>query len=524
MSDAGAAKKAGRGGVFVLGAKAFFIVTGLVQQTLLPRAIGLADYGALSRVFAVANVFNNVVVASSTQGVSRSVAAAGERAKEALRATLRVHVGVTAVLVGLFLAAVPLIVWLQRSPDIGAPLVVMAGVLAVYGVYAPLVGYLNGSAQFGRQAALDVTAASLRTAGLVGVGYLFARSAGALAASLGTSPGLLGATVGAVIAAIGVFSLALAWTGTGTPVSSRGDAVPTARAYLAFIGPVMLAQLGTNGLMQADIFVLGRYASIAAGAQGDLADPAKAANEWVGVYRACQLFAFLPYQMLFAVTQILFPMLAKAKKEGTREEVASLVARGTRIGTIACGLMVSVIVAMPRSLIKLAYGAEIAARGEATLRVLSVGQAAFAILGLGTTVLVSLGREVRALALTLTALVLVVIAGVVAIPQAAFGEAQLRVCATATAIALGLALAVGTMLTRSAAGAFVPVKTAARVAFAVAACGAIGRFVPVLSKIITPFAAAGVAAIYVVLIVITGELGKKDLDLVRSVLSRKRGA
>ena len=68
-------KRAGRGGLAVLVAKVFFILTGLVQQALLPRAIGRADYGALARVSAVTNVFNNVIVASSTQGVSRTVAA-----------------------------------------------------------------------------------------------------------------------------------------------------------------------------------------------------------------------------------------------------------------------------------------------------------------------------------------------------------------------------------------------------------------------------------------------------------------
>src|ERR1700754_2414690 len=96
-------KQAGRGGLAVLVAKVFFILTGLVQQALLPRAIGRADYGALARVFAVSNVFNNVVVASSTQGVSRTVAAAGAHEREALRATLAVH-GVIAIIAGILLA------------------------------------------------------------------------------------------------------------------------------------------------------------------------------------------------------------------------------------------------------------------------------------------------------------------------------------------------------------------------------------------------------------------------------------
>jgi len=71
-------KRAGRGGLAMLAANVYFILLGFVQQALLPRAIGRADYGALARVSAVSNVFNNVIVTASIQGVSRVTAAAGE--------------------------------------------------------------------------------------------------------------------------------------------------------------------------------------------------------------------------------------------------------------------------------------------------------------------------------------------------------------------------------------------------------------------------------------------------------------
>src|SRR5262249_14710022 len=155
------------------------------------------------------------------------------------------------------------------------------------------------------------------------------------------------------------------------------------------IVPVMLAQLFVNGLMQADIFMLGRYLSLAATDAslplrpgGFVSEPAQAANEWVAVYRACQLFAFLPYQLLFSVTHVLFPMLARAKTEEGGARVAELVTRGCRIGAIVCGLVVAVVVAMPESLIRFAYDGVMAREGASVLRVLVLGQAAFAMLGL----------------------------------------------------------------------------------------------------------------------------------------------
>jgi stage V sporulation protein B len=513
------ARTAGRGGVAVLAAKAFFIVIGLVQQTVLPSLIGLAGYGALSRVLAVASVVNNVVVSSSIQGVSRTVAR--ERAKgeslleeQALRATLRVHVPLAFGLALLFGLVAPLVGRFEQAPHVVMPLVVASGVVALYGVYAPLIGMLNGRAQFTRQASLDMTFAVLRTAGLLGLGWLFARRG---------LEGALGATTGFVLAAACIVPLAARLAGTGRPGGQDRPEVPSPRAYLAELVPLALAQLGTNVLMQIDITVLGRFLSKGA-LVAALMDPAKAADEWVGVYRACQLFAFLPYQLLFSVTQVLFPMLARAKSEGDTAAVARFVARGGRIAMIAGGLMVSVIVAVPEGLLGFAYGPVVAARGHDTLRLLAVGQGAFAMLGIATTVLASLGRERVAAGITLCACIGVSVACFVAMPSDAFGRVQLLSTAAATTAALGLALVAGTVAVVRVAGAFVPWKTAARVGVAVALAFTLGPSLPHVGRFAVVLVAAALGVVYVVFMVVTGELSRADLDDVRALVRRRRAA
>src|SRR5206468_10760995 len=136
-----------------------------------------------------------------------------------------------------------------------------------------------------------------------------------------------------------------------------------------------------NALMQADIFLLGRGLSLGAIADS-VADPEKAANEGVGGYRACQLLAFLPDQLLSSVTQVLFPMLAKAKAEEGPERVAERVRRGARIGAIVTGLTMVIVVALPWSLLNFAYGKDVADRGWQTLTILALAQGAFALFGL----------------------------------------------------------------------------------------------------------------------------------------------
>ncbi len=503
---------AGRGGVAVLGAKAFFILAGLVQQALLPRVIGLAGYGALSRISAVASVLNNVLVASATQGVSRAVARAREHRGEALRAALRVHFVVAIVAALLFALAAPLVARFEGASYIAVPLAAMGGVVACYGVYAAFIGALNGTAQFTKQAALDVTFAVLRIAGMLGLGWLFLKRG---------ESGVLGATIGWVVAAVCIVPLGARWAGLGREATGVLPDVPAARAYVLALAPLAIAQLFTNALMQIDLTLLGRFLSRSASLAFPEGDAAGRADEWVGVYRACQLFAFLPYQLLFSVTQVLFPLVARAHAAGNAAEVREYVARGARIGAIACGLMVGVVAAMPGSLLGFAYPTVVAEHGASTLRVLALGQGAFAMLGLGATVLISLGAEWSAAAITLIALLLVGAGCFGLVPGRDFGEPQLLATAGATSIALVLGLGLSAAWVKRQAGTFIPLATALRVGIALALAVFVGTRLPPGGTQIVTFEAAAIAGVYVIALLATRELGKKDVELVLSLVRRR---
>ncbi len=515
-ADKPGARAVGRGGVAVLGAKVFFVLSGLVQQTLLPRVIGLAGYGALSRVLAIANVLNNVTVSSSTQGVSRAVAAAGKDERQALRATLRLHVPLAVALATAFFLASPLAARFESAPYIARPLEVMAGVVLVYGCYAPLIGALNGRALFTRQAGLDTLFATLRTSGMLGVGYLFQARWG---------EGLLGACVGFVGATLVILPLAVRWAGVGERVASpRPSTVPSASVYLFGLGQLALAQFFTNALMQSDITLLGRFLSLSAvgtGLGGEAA--AKSADEWVAVYRACQLFAFLPYQLVLSISQILFPMVARAHSAGDDEAVRTYVERGARLGAIACGLLVGVVATLPGSVLHFAYGAVVAERGASTLRVLALGQGAFTLFGLATTVLASLRKEWISLVLSVLAVLSVAAACWFTAKDAPFGEAQLAATALATSAVLVLGLLGASAAVKKHAGGFLPWKTSARVATVVLLLAYAGTHVPRLGRVLTPVAAVVVVTVYLVLLVVTGELSRGDLDALRGMVAKKRG-
>ncbi|HEY8041574.1 MAG TPA: lipopolysaccharide biosynthesis protein [Polyangiaceae bacterium] len=511
------ARTAGRGGIAVLGAKVFFLVVGFVQKPLLRWAVGLNDFGGLAQAMALSNIVNNVVITSATQGVSRTVAGAPGREDEALRAGLRVHLPLAIVVAAALAAAAPVYAWFEHAPDVILPVLVLAGVALLYGLYGPLIGYLNGRSRFQRQALLDVTFASLRTVGLVGFGYEFVKH--------GLS-GVLGTTVGWVWAAAMIVPLAARSTGLGKRLPRGAEqpaGLPTATAYLKILGPIAGAQLCTNLLMQTDFTLLGRFLSEGAATTSLAGDAQRdAVKQWLAIYTECQTFAFLPYQLLFSITLVLFPMVARARAEGDHEAVRAYVARGARLAAIFGGLLVGVVVAMPESMLAFAYGAADAARGADVLRTMALAQAAFAMLGIATTVLTSVGRERTAALVTLAAVVAVGGACALLVPGAPFGHGQLMRSAQASGVALALAMVVAGLIVRRTTGAFVPAATVVRVGLALAACVAVGFVTPRVGRLVTPLLAAGVGLAFLALLVVMREIGRADIAMVRSLRAKKK--
>jgi stage V sporulation protein B len=510
--DADAARGAGRGGLAVAGAKAWFILVGLVQQTLLPRFIGMDGYGAFSIVLAVANIPNNVVTASSIQGVSRAVAGAGADHEEAAqRRALRIHAVIAPCLAALFFALAPLAADFEHAPHVLRPLRIFSGVLFVYGLYTPLIGALNGKRRFLAQAGLDVTFATLRTIGMLGAAYWLGKRL----------DGPTGAAIGVATAAAAILPIALATAGAGR--AGPGGIGPA--QHLAALGPIALGQLFLNLLMQADIWLLRRFAhesGEAAGVAGEALR--KGTDSLVGAYRAAQLFAFLPYQLLLSITFILFPMVARAHAQNDGAAVRAYVRTGLRLGVVLAGLMISCTSGLAPELLRFAYPQEAADNAGTALRILALGQGAFAIFGIETTVLVSLSRERWSAMVTGAAALLVACFCWAAVPSAPFDAELLLRTALSTSLALALAAGTGAILVLRIAKSFAPGKTMLRTALAMAAAIGLGSFLPWWGRPFLAVEVVLVVATYLGVAIVTGEITRDDLAMIKAVLRRKRNA
>ena len=504
-SNAEVTRTAGRGGLAVAFAKVYFIFVGLVQQIALPRLLGLDGYGALASALSIAGITYNPVTTTSIQSVSRAIAQSTPEAQAGtIRRVFTVHAVFAVLLAGGFFALAPTIADAVGARHVVGPLRILSGVMLMYGLYTPLIGVLNGQRRFVAQATLDVIAGTLRTAGLIAGAFALSRF----------NLAVEGATVGFVTGASLILLVALFLVGIGR----RGSASISVREHVIFALPVLLGQVLFNLLLQADLTLLRRFASQAAAAQGL---PAAAADPLVGAYRATQLFSFLPYQLLIAVTFILFPMLASAARDGDRAAVARYVRTGVRLALVLAGLMVSVTAGLSDRLLYLVFGPEAASLGGASLELLAIGFGGFAIFGVLTTVLNSLKHERETVMVTAVAVTLVVALCYLRVRGAPFGEQLLLYTAQATAAGLFVATLSAAFFVRRAAGAVAPPATLVRVLLAVGAAVTLGRLLPPAGKIVTPVYAALVGLAYLTILLVTREFAAADLATLRAVVTKR---
>lgn len=487
----------------------YFMVIGLAQQVLLTRYLGTAGYGALSTALSISAVVYNPIVTTSIQGVSRTVARADEQERpSATRRVLTMHAKIALPLALVFGVLAGPIVRLVHSPHLVTPVRILAAVLLFYGLYAPLIGVMNGRRRFVWQASFDMVFATIRTVLMVGGAIVLAKVA---------DRGVVGAAGGFALAAAVIFLAALLLTGTG----SSGQGGPTWRAYLAFVGPVFAGQILLNLLQQADLTVL-RYFAAKAAIRGALSP--MAADPLVGAYRATQLFCFLPYQLLLSITFVLFPLLSRAHRDQNLADVKLFVMTGVRLAVIIAGLMVSVISGLSGPLLRLVFPQDVAAYATDAMQVLAIGFGAFAIFGILTTVLVSLKAEKASAVITGVAFALVAVQGAAMLEGQSFGAHLLMRTAIATSVGLILAtLSAGSYVHRIAGGV-VATKTLVRVIAVAGVTTIVGRLWTPTGKLVSILAAAGLVAMYLGLLTATRELTGRDLGYVRALFGKRRHA
>ncbi|HEY5938170.1 MAG TPA: hypothetical protein VIU61_26145 [Kofleriaceae bacterium] len=519
---------AGRGVLYIAFAKFYFMFAGLFVQFRLPAILSRTAFGSYSLVASIASLVNNVLVTGTIQTVSRFSAQEPGKARQVQLAGLRMHIRLGLPIAAGFIALAPLVSWLVlRDPSKTGPLMLAGLIVGGYSFYAVFIGTANGLHEFHKQAGLDVTFATLRTAGIIGMAM----------AGLGVF-----GVIGGWVAAVGVIlCAAVVWI--GLPGKLEGAERLPVRPLIKYFASVAVYLALFNALMFVDIILIKRFTSIyfehhagdlAAAIQqtvpwtteqpsmtGYFPSPSVLADVQTGYYAAVQNLARLSYQAIIAATFVVFPLVSRSTFTEDKETTRRYVMVTSRYSLMFAMAIAVVMAANPADVLGLIYAPDFVERGALALIPLAIGNVAFSVFAINGTILNGAGQTRPAIMVAAATVVLAVVGNWIAIPIAAPRGMVLEVAASVTGGAMVFAAIASGVVLKRKLGAFLPLLSLARIAIATGAAIGVGRVLPLHGKLMTLVEAVVVGVTFLVVLVATRELGKRDLDAIRAVRKKR---
>jgi stage V sporulation protein B len=345
--------------------------------------------------------------------------------------------------------------------------------------------------------------------------------------------------IGGWVAAVGVIlCAAIVWIGLPGTIAKE-DRLPVRPMINYFVGVAAYLVL-FNALMFVDSILIKRltteyYAShageLAAAVQRTLPwaprvtgyhpDPSVLADVQNAYYGAVQNLARLSYQAIIAATFVVFPLVSRSTFTDDRDTTRRYVEVTTRYSLMFSMAIAVVMAAEPVDLLGLVYAPDYATLGGLPLAMLALGNVAFSVFAIAGTILNGAGRTRAAIATAGITLAIAAVGNYIAIPMAAESGHVLDAAAAVTSCAMVIGAIISGWTLHRHLGAFLPLKSVARIALATAAAIAVGRIWPFHGKLMTLVAAGVVAIVFLVMLVASRELGKRDLEAIKLV-RRKR--
>ena len=502
-----AAAVAGRGALFIGGAKVTFMIAGFLQRWLLARFVGPAEYGAFSVVNGAISTVNNTMVQGTTQAVCKYAAEDDARAGAVAAAGIRLQMFVGTTVGLLFLLSAP---WLAAG--LGAPSYyvpwfrLVAAIPFLYGFYAVYVGLANGLRRFATQAAFDVLFSSLKTILLLGGAVAFSKFS-----SSKTAP-VTGAFVGFVATAVIV--LLVAARVMGRVKAPAGVTFPIKRLASFMTGVAIYAAL-VNLALNYDLFWLRRFAGATA--------TAARADAIVGNYEALRNLALLPYQALIVVTFVVFPLVSRVTFEQDRSATLAYVRQTMRIAFVFSAGMGLALGCRPSALLGLLYKPEYL-EGTAALPILATGLCSLALLGVACAIINAAGKPRVAVILVSITLAVGSVCALVMVPDAEVGAPMLRAQALATALGMGAGFLASIAYLIRSFGAAVPLATVGRTVLALAVGTGVAQVMPGTGRLMGFVCVAVAVLAFGATLILARELGPQDRQKLDRLLRRKRPA
>jgi stage V sporulation protein B len=219
-----------------------------------------------------------------------------------------------------------------------------------------------------------------------------------------------------------------------------------------------------------------------------------------------------------------FPLVSRSTFADDKETTRRYIEVTTRYSLIFAMAIAVVMAANPQDVLGLVYAPDYAQLGGPALMLLALGNVAFSVFAIAGTILNGAGLTRPAIVTAALTLVLAAVANYIAIPLAVDSGNVLQVAAGVTGGAMLVgAIATGVVLYRRL-GAFLPITSIVRVGIATVVGIVVGRLLPFHGKLMTLVEAVIVGITFLVVLVATRELGKRELQAIKAVRNKRAGA
>ncbi len=497
----------GRGALWIAAAKGYFVLTGVLLLTLLPRFIGSNEseradmYGTFTVVMGILNPITMMMIAGTIQSVSKFISEDVTRFGVVKHQALRLQFVFGAVVTLLLLLAAPLIAYLLGDERLVVYIRMTAPIVFCYSLYAVFIGTFNGRRLFFRQALMDIMFATMK------VGLIL------LLALIGF--GVAGAIGGFLITAI-IMLFVAGFLARGGERS--GDI--TWKKLLSFQVWIMVFTLLLNLLMNVDLYLVKAFLpSFVSDGHAEslrqslgLNDVSEVGNVLVGIYSVALQIARLPYVGVIAISLVLFPLVSKETYQGDTAKTRSIIQNATRYTLLLASFFALGASSCSSEILKLVF-TPIFANGSVELSLLALGYLAFSMMMIFTTIASGAGRPQMAALIVALTLILSAVANGLAVPLAGTKGA-----ATATALVMMTGAVGAWFWVRAHFAIAFPWSTilrtivAAIVAFGVSWFWSADTLVTIILK--------GAVVALLLAVILASDLKREELNKIKTIISR----
>lgn len=383
------AKKTGRGFLVITGAKVWFMVTGAIIQLGLPIFLGSPEkFGVFKIVTESISLVNMVMITGTMQAVSKLVSEQPSAAKRVVNQALKLQLFLGVPIAALYALGSPWIADQFNDASLTNFIRLSSLIVLFYAFYAVFIGYFNGIKDFVRQATMDMTFATLKAVGIVGLVLLGFGVGGAVAGFVGAA-GII-----CVVSALWVWRL-MRTHHERFPANPDAEKPAPKKAFkrlLGFLVLIMLYTFALNGLMRADLFVLKRVTADVPQHLASATDLFKLiSNKFAGFDGAVLNIARIPYQGVIAVTFVIFPLISESTFQEDREKTQAYIRDTFRYCLLLIAVVGGLLALNADSIIAGLYSSEYQAASTA-LAILSISIVFFALLYVATTIIIGAGK------------------------------------------------------------------------------------------------------------------------------------